>query len=123
MQWPFLPGTTDRIWDYTPPADEAISRWPTHFLLIDGEVLVSHASVNFRAVEHGGQSYLVGGLSTVFTYPAYRGAGCAVQVVRAATTHLRASEADLAMLFCRDTLRDFYSAAGWSASDRARIFF
>src|SRR4051812_33686946 len=92
-------------------------------MLVDGELLISHAVANFRHVEHRGERYLVGGLSTVFTYPAHRNTGAAQQVVRAATDHLRHSDADHAMLFCGDALRAFYTACGWMPADAARVYY
>jgi GNAT superfamily N-acetyltransferase len=122
IQWPALAATSNIIWNYEHPK-EPVSLWPVHFLLVENEVLISHASANFREIKHRDCSYIVGGLSTVMTYPAYRGTGCASQVVRAATDHLCASAADIAMLFCGQPLRKFYESAGWEPSEQAQIYF
>ncbi len=92
-------------------------------MLVDGELLISHAAANFREVEHRGERYVVGGLSTVFTFPAHRKTGAGREVVCAATEHLRQSDADLAQLFCGAPLRAFYTSCGWSPADAARIRF
>src|SRR2546423_7866461 len=67
IQWPFLNGQGNRIWDYSPRADE-----PTTFALVDDEILISHTEVNFREIEFEGQTLKVGGLSAVYTYPAFQ---------------------------------------------------
>ena len=118
MQWPSLNGTGNRIWDFAPRADE-----PTTFALLDDEILISHAEMNFRTVEFQSRPWKVGGLSAVFTYPAFRGSGCASRIVNAATDALRGSEADLAMLFCGSPLEAFYTACGWTPMKSARVMF
>src|SRR5215217_6279737 len=56
-----------------PPVTATVDR--TAFVLVEGEVLISHAEANLRSLEHRGQTYRVGGLSAVLTYPAHRGRG------------------------------------------------
>ncbi len=90
--------------------------------MLDGQSVVSHAEANFRFVEHGDERFKTGGVSAVFTYPAYRGRGLAKQVALAATDFLSASDADLAMLFCGESLVNFYTACGWTAAPGARIY-
>jgi predicted acetyltransferase len=118
MQWPFLNGRENRLWDFAPRADE-----PTTFVLIDNEVLISHVEVNCRPVDFSGQTLKVGGLSAVFTYPAFRGTGCAKQLVSAATQAIASSDADLAMLFCASDLEKFYTDCGWTAMMTARVMY
>jgi predicted acetyltransferase len=96
---------------------------PMHFMLVEGELLISHAVATFREIEHRAERFLVGGLSTVFTFPAHRKTGAGREVVVAATRHLRDSDADVAMLFCGESLRGFYVACGWAPVDTARICY
>jgi GNAT superfamily N-acetyltransferase len=118
IQWPHLDELIGpKLWDV--PADSTART----FVVLDGEKLISHAEANFRLVEHGGERFNVGGLSAVFTYPAYRGKGFAQQVVRAATAFLDASDADFALGFCGERLRAFYTALGWEWVDGARILY
>jgi aminoglycoside 2'-N-acetyltransferase I len=116
IQWPHVEqriGT--KLWDV--PAD-----FPARsFVLLDGEKLISHAEANFRPVQHAGDTFNVGGLSAVFTFPGYRGKGHAAHVVRAATEHLDLNGADLSMLFCGEPLRRFYAACGWEAVAGAQV--
>src|SRR5437773_7170462 len=118
IQWPYVQGQGNEIWDFT-----ARENNPLHFILYDNEVVISHASVNHRPVEFQGETLNCWGLSTVFTYPAFRKGGFASQLVRAATEHIQKSQADLAMLFCGHPLRQFYSTAGWTPMDTARVFY
>jgi predicted acetyltransferase len=118
IQWPFLMGRANRIYDVPERTDG-----PTTIALIDGDVLVSHAEINFRAIDFESQPLKVGGISAVFTYPAFRSSGFANQVVTAATQMILESDADLAMLFCGEPLQDFYASCGWSAMKTAHVMF
>jgi GNAT superfamily N-acetyltransferase len=119
VQWPFLYRSQKTIWDYTPHDRPTID-----FVITDGEILVSHAAVNWRDVPHADQTWRVYGLSSVFTYPDWRKGGYGSQVVRAATQHILAQpDADLAMLFCAPRLEPFYTAAGWTPAAGAHILY
>jgi hypothetical protein len=118
MQWPHLKPSGGKWWDFSPAPQS-----PTHFMLTDGALLISHASANCRELEHRDQRYRVWGLSTVFTYPDYRAAGHARRVVRAASDFIASSDADVAMLFCGQALNRFYNGCGWTAMPKARIFY
>lgn len=85
----------------------------TTFVIYERGVLISHANVMQRTITHRGESYLMYGLGGVFTYPAFRGEGYGGQVVEAATQFIRASAADLGMLFCDPKRRRFYGQSGW----------
>jgi hypothetical protein len=116
VQWPQLEGRFgDKLWNV-----KATSR-ARLFVLMEGEKLISNAEANFRELEHAGGTFTVGGLSTVFTYPAYRNGGHARQVVAAATKLLDESDADLAMLFCGEPLQRFYASFGWEPAANAQI--
>jgi aminoglycoside 2'-N-acetyltransferase I len=116
MQWPFLNAGNTQIWNYTPQPIP-----PRHFVLMDGELLISHAAVNQRDLPHHGRSWRIAGLSTVFTYPDRRDAGFASQVVAAATKYILQSDADLAILFAGHQLENFYHHHGWLPAPDARI--
>lgn len=117
VQWPGL-GTDTALWPVPPEGKSSI-----HFLLTDGELLVSHASTRIRHVTHDGTDYRVAGLSAVFTYPDYRGGGCGERVVRAATDHIRSGDGDMAILFCGDRVKPLYERLGWVDLPTARIAY
>src|SRR6266536_3146965 len=120
IQWPFMFGKGGKLWE--PPADNPLV--PMNFVLMEDEALISHAEANRRGEnEFAGEKLICWGLSTVFTYPAWRGTGLAKEVVRAATQHIQSSDADIAMLFCGPRLRNFYSECGWEPMDTARVMY
>ena len=118
MQWPGLLERRTPLWESTPYPPEGV-----HFVVTDGDVLVSHALAHTRTVEHAGERYVTGALSSVCTYPAWRKLGHGGRVVAAATEHIRASGADIAMLFTGEPRRSFYAALGWEPIDGARILY
>lgn len=119
IQWPHLDELIGpKLWDV---AADSKSR---SFVVLDGEKLVSHAEANVRTIQHGGATFRVGGLSAVFTYPAYRGRGFAQQVVGAATQFIDSgSDADLALLFCAERVLGLYKGFGWKPLRTARIYY
>ena len=119
MQWPHVHGKSGALWNYSPDNPGQ----PINFVLMEDEALVSHAEANWREIEFQGQKLVCGGISGVFTYPAWRGAGLAKEAVRAATEAIEQSDADLAILFAGARLRNFYSECGWVPMDGARILY
>ncbi len=106
----------------TPEHRSWISRPEHHsvsFVLVDSGSLVSHAEVVWKYVDHAAETFKVYGLGGVFTYPDYRGEGHGKRIVDAATASIRASDADVAMLFCASSLKDFYAGFGWIAMERS----
>lgn len=117
IQWPGI-NTSLQLWNHTAEPNPSL-----HFLLTDDQLLVAHASTRIRPVTHNDTTYRVAGLSAVFTYPDYRGQGLGEQVVRAATDHIRSSDADLAMLFCGDRVKPLYERLGWTHLPTSRITY
>lgn len=118
MQWPTLWADQTDLWNFTPQP-----RPSRHFVLLDGELLLSHAAVNDRDLNYHDQTWRVYGLSTVFTYPDRRGSGFGSQVVATASEYIRQSDGDLAMLFADARWEKFYTTHGWHAVPTARILF
>jgi len=108
-QWPegFMGENRSRSW-ITRPAFH-----PRSFLLVEDGLLVSHAQVVWKYLEHARQVYKTYGITGVFTFPALRGQGYASQVVHAATEYILRSDADIAMFHCDPGLAGFYSLCGW----------
>jgi len=118
IQWPFSQGQSGQLWDYTPRTDA-----PIHFILMKEEVVVSHACVNWRNLEFDGRTLNVYGLSTVFTYPAFRKGGYAKQVVTEASNFMRQSPGDFALLFCSQPTSFFYLPLGWTIVEGAQVTY
>ncbi len=109
VQWPAVTGRRTPLWEATPYPNGAI-----HFVVTDGDVLISHAMVASRRLAHGGETFNVFGLSSVFCYPTHRGSGFGEQVVAAATECIRQQhDADLALLFCGERVKSLYTRHGW----------
>jgi GNAT superfamily N-acetyltransferase len=119
FQWPAFAGRKSPLWESLYPT---IDR--THFVLVDGDVLVSHAIAHGRPLAHGGRTWNVWGLSSVFTYPTHRGSGFGEQVVAAATSHIRSQpDADFALLFCGERVKSLYLRQGWEHLPAIRVTF
>lgn len=112
VQWPFLLGHRPPLWESTPyPKDGK------HFVLFDGDILIAHALAHTKTLNHIGQTWTVGALSSVFTYPTHRGIGYGEQVAKAATNHLRTPGIDFALLFCGKRVSSMYTRLGWEYVD------
>lgn len=85
----------DRFWTLLDPS--GVTR---HFVVAERGVLISHAAVGQRRIEHLGESYSLYTLGGVFTYPAFRGEGHGQRVVDAASDYIRKGTGDMGMLFC-----------------------
>jgi GNAT superfamily N-acetyltransferase len=119
FQWPAFIGRNNPLWEGTPYPNHCL-----HFVLTDGDVLISHAIVSSRWLEHCGKQFNVYGLSSVFCYPTHRGSGFGEQIVAAATDHVRQqNDADLALLFCGERVRSLYQRQGWEHIPALKIRF
>lgn len=112
-------------WSRNPPATPDF--WhPAYFLMVAGEGLLSTAKVVWWHVKHDNHEYKCYGLTGVFTYPAWRRRGYGKQVVQAATEHILASDADLAILWTAPEnpfLKQFYAACGWTHYQDVKLRF
>jgi GNAT superfamily N-acetyltransferase len=81
---------------------------PVYFVLAEEQALFSQAAVVTQTVGCNGRIYSCGGLSSALTYPAFRKRGYGSQVVEAATTYLKASAFDVALLWTDADKADFY---------------
>ncbi len=88
----------------------------THVVVEEAGVVISYAAVIETAVRQAGETYRALGVSSVFTYPSFRGEGHGRRVVDAATDHARASDIDVAVLWCELGLEGFYGKSGWAAT-------
>lgn len=119
FQWPAFIGRKMPLWESTPYPDHCL-----HFVLVDGDVLVSHAIVSSRGLRHRGETFNVYGLSSVFCYPTHCGSGFGEKIVAAATDHIRRqSDANLALLFCGERVRSLYTRQGWQHVPAMKVLF
>jgi predicted acetyltransferase len=118
LEWGWVFQGENRFWDYT--------RKPTHPINVvvhEQYVVISHAQINWRMIQHAGRSYKVYGISAVFTYPSFRREGYGRQAVQTATDAIRRSDADVAMLFCLPHLQEFYESCGWTYLPNTRVLY
>lgn len=93
--------------------------YPISFMLVENDILISHAQVLFKYLEHAGEVYKVYGLTGVFTYPTFREQGYGRQVVTLATAYLDASDADIGMVHTGAPTKEFYAKIGWIPMEKA----
>lgn len=86
---------------------------PVHFVVTEGDTLISYAATVLETIEHANHSYKVCGLGNVFTFPPYRREGNGRRVIELATNEIKKSDVDVAILFCEPTNVSFYATAGW----------
>lgn len=87
---------------------------PVHFVLLDDDFVVGHAEVVSGTWQHQGVEYGAYGISAVFVYPDYRGAGHGTELIHAATEYVaQQPDADIGLLWCEPPLGRFYRRAGW----------
>lgn len=86
----------------------------THITISEENILFAHGAVVWKSLHHAGQDYKCYGLSSVFTYPAFRKKGYGSQIAQAATNYIRQDpHADLAILWTSPQLEPFYGQYGW----------
>jgi predicted GNAT family N-acyltransferase len=91
-------------------------RNPRHVVMAERHAVFSHARVVHAPFRFGGDVYRLYGVGDVFTYPAFRKRGFGGEVMARATALIREdAKADLAILFCDETLESFYAQHGWRA--------
>jgi predicted N-acetyltransferase YhbS len=93
----------------------------THFVRSAGSLLVSHVQVIPIELDGRDRRLLIGGVSSVMTYPAFRKEGHSSALLRRAADHIEASGMDLGMLFCDEGNVPFYERRGWHALERGRV--
>jgi GNAT superfamily N-acetyltransferase len=89
---------------------------PTYIMLMDEAFVLAHTVAIWKRLIHAGVTYMVYGLSMVFSYPDCRGQGYGQAIVRAGTNYIdQQPDCDVAMLFCEPRLQALYEQNGWCA--------
>jgi GNAT superfamily N-acetyltransferase len=118
MQWPGGFTGENRLRDWVTRDSEH----PIHIVLVEKGILISHANVVWKYLEHDEVTYKAYGLTGVFTFPSVERQGFGSQVVAAATDYIVKSDADIAMFYCDEHLRKFYAKHGWIHMDTSTSF-
>ncbi|MER7243724.1 GNAT family N-acetyltransferase [Kribbella sp. NPDC000426] len=107
----------NEAWPATPvdsPADAQVhdpSLRPLSFLLIDDGTVVAALDILHKDLDHAGNTFRAGGLSTVVTRTDLRGHGYGLRLVTAARAAM--TDLDLALFTCDRPLQPFYERAGF----------
>lgn len=110
VQWPGGFVGENRLRDWVTREEDH----PIHIVLVERDILISHTNVVWKYLDHDGESYKVYGLTGVFTFPSFRAQGYGSQVIAAGTAYIQKSDADIAMLYCDESLRNLYAKQGWN---------
>ncbi len=117
--WPQFFKGTPPLWETTPYPDSCL-----HFVLVDGDVLISHAIVSARPLTHRGETFTVYGLSSVICFPTHRGQGFGERVVAGATDYIKQQpDADFALLFCGERVKPLYERTGWTHTPHITVTY
>ncbi len=96
---------------------------PQSFLIVEQTLLLAHVNVVWKLLEYHHTVFRAYGLTGVFTYPAVRGQGHGLRLVRHATAFIDAQAADIALLTCDPMLATFYERAGWEPLPNTRVWY
>jgi GNAT superfamily N-acetyltransferase len=87
-----------------------------HFVVAEGDVLLSYAAVLKQGLAHNDQKYTAAGFGNMLTFPPYRKQGHGRQALRAATDFIHKSDVDVAILYCDASLESYYASEGWAVT-------
>jgi len=89
---------------------------PVHFVVAEGDSLLSYATIMKLNIPHAGQDYSIYGFGNMLTFPPYRKHGYGRMALQAATDFIQKSTIDAAILFCDKSLEPYYASSGWATS-------
>ena len=93
-----------------------------HLVLVENGILISHAEIVWKHLNHAGQTYKAYGLTGAYTYPGLRRQGYATRIVKAGTGYIKRSDGDVGIFCCDPSLARFYSRCGWTPMESTRVF-
>lgn len=109
MEWPSIFQGDNLYMPETYPPDFH----PVHFVIAEGETLLSYGEILRLTIDHNGSRYQVYGFGNMLTFPPFRRQGWGGQVLKAATQFIQHNDVDIAALFCDSGLEPFYAKQGW----------
>lgn len=95
---------------YPPEAD------PIHFVMAEGDSLLSYATVMKKKISHAGRPFTIQAFGNMFTFAPYRKQGYGRKILNAATELIQQSDSDAGILFCDTSLEKYYAAEGWQTT-------
>ncbi|MEQ8672362.1 MAG: GNAT family N-acetyltransferase [Aggregatilineales bacterium] len=101
-----------------------MDRTRQHFVIVEEKHLIVHATTHTQSISIGDESIQILGIGGVYTFPAYRGASYASQIMRAIADYANAqTEIAMCILFCKPELQPLYESVGWERLDSAQLHF
>lgn len=89
---------------------------PVHFVMAEGDSLLSYGALLRLSLMHAGIEYQVYGFGNLLTFPPFRGRGYGGQILQKATQYIQQSDVDAGILFCDPSLEGFYATRAWEAT-------
>jgi hypothetical protein len=89
---------------------------PIHFVMAEGDSLLSYATIMKLKIPHAGQEYSIYAFGNMFTFAPYRKHRYGRTILQAATDFICRSDVDAGMLFCDKSLEKYYGPEGWLAT-------
>jgi len=112
MEWPSIfQGDNLYMPEIYPPEHQ-----PVHFVLAEGDTLLSYGTLLKLNLIHAGIDYQVYGFGNLLTFPPFRRRGYGGQILEAATQFIQQNDVDAAILFCDPHLEPFYAAKAWEST-------
>ncbi len=90
-------------------------------VIMDGSVAAAHAAVIKRTVSVGNNLYKCAGIANVAVLPNYRGKKIGRHALKAALTDAAVKDFDFAMLFAKDSLRNYYAKCGFISIPQSTV--
>lgn len=122
--WPAAPASSPASTPVDSSADAPVhdpALHPLSMLLIDNRTVVAALDILRKPLDHAGNTFLAGGLSTVVTRTDLRGHGYGHRLITAARTAMADLHLDLALFTCDRPLQAFYERAGFQLLPRTTL--
>ena len=87
---------------------------PVHFVMAEGDTLLSYGALLKLDLRHADNEYKVYGFGNLLTFPPFRRLGYGGQILEKATQFIRQSDVDTGILFCDPRLESFYASQAWT---------
>ncbi|MBE9103235.1 GNAT family N-acetyltransferase [Vacuolonema iberomarrocanum] len=109
VEWPYIFEDDELFLTETYPPELN----PIHFVVTEGETLMSYAAMVRTTLVHVGETFRVYGFGNMFTFPPYRKEGHGHKLLGMATELIETSDVDVGILYCDEKVESFYAAKGW----------
>ncbi|MEH7085682.1 GNAT family N-acetyltransferase [Neobacillus drentensis] len=109
QEWPQAFGDNDE--DIHWP--DSLETQPTSLVFVENDIVISHAAIPWKYINHEGQKYKAFGLSEVVTNPSLRKQGFGLRLIKEAYSFIEKNNPDISIFTCEHALVHFYAKSGW----------